>query len=115
MTLYETLKADLLTARKERNQTATLVIRMLIGELDNAAAVDVGDRRQMLAIETLSHTSSRANSRPRKELSEAEMRGVLQENADEISAAIKDYERMGATQQSADLRAQLTVINRYLT
>ena len=115
MTLYEKLKEDLLTARKIRNQPEITVVGILIGELDNAAAVEVDVRQEMVVNETLSYTTTQVKEVPRKRLDEAEIRAIIQAYSDELSALIEHHASKEAWTEVSNLQAQRQIARRYLT
>ncbi len=104
MTLYEQMKADLLSAIKARETATVAALRSLIAAIDNAQAVPLdGIPRETERTEV-----------PRLELSEAEVRALLRREATTCRANVERYETLGRTAEAQRLRVELNVIDAYL-
>jgi uncharacterized protein YqeY len=98
------LEADLLAARKAGRADEVSALRTLLAALANAEAVPVpaGPYRVV---------PGRADV-PRRELSEAEVDGVVRDECEERRSAIAVYEARGLP--TARLAAELRILERYL-
>lgn len=106
MLLYKRLKADLLSAMKARQSIAVATLRSMVGAIDNAGAVEHDT--------TIVPLVGRSADVPRRELTEAQVRAILQGEADERRSAQVKYERLGKNMEAERLRAELEVFARYL-
>ncbi len=106
MTLYDQLKADLPAAMKARDKDKVTALRAVIAAIDNAEAVEVDTSIVPLV--------GRTADVPRRELSEAEVRALLQKEIDERQAAADNYDRLGYSAAANPLRAEAAVITQYV-
>jgi uncharacterized protein YqeY len=104
--LRQRLKADLLGAMKARQNHVVSTLRSTLAEIDNAEAVEVDTSFVPMA--------DRTNDVPRKVLTEAEIRAILQSEADQIKLALAEYERVGRVEKAAELQAAWEVLAGYL-
>jgi uncharacterized protein YqeY len=95
------LSADLLTAMKARDKVSVDTLRCLLAVLDNAGAQDP----------KLFGSSTEV---PRKPLTQSQVDALMQAEITSRRAAVSDYERGGRPQDAARLRAELTLISRYV-
>lgn len=106
MTIQEGIKADLKAAMKARHTETIATLRTLLGEIANAEAVETDtDFVPMIG---------RTNDVPRKRLTEADIRQILQAEADHHRAAIAEFESAGHQEAINRLQAGLELINGYL-
>lgn len=101
------LNGDLRDAMKSRDLTATRALRSLLAALDNASAVPVSDASASVF--------RRSNDVPRRALSAQECESVLRNEAHSRSLAIAQYEQLGRSEDAEILRAELSVIYRYVS
>lgn len=91
---------------KDRDKAATAALRTLIAAIDNAGAVPPGPAWPPVV--------GRPADVPRRHLTEADIEAILRKEAAELQVALSEYERLGLEPHAAELRAKLTVIQRYL-
>jgi uncharacterized protein YqeY len=111
-TLWRTrLRDALLAARKKRDTMHVSVLRSALSAIDNAETPDGvtvdGDASASVAGGV---AGVGAADVARRELSEAEIRELIQAEADERSAAAHQMESGGHSQRAADLRAESAVL-----
>ena len=106
MPLRQRLKADLLGAMKARQNHVVSTLRSTLAEIDNAEAVEVDTSFVPLV--------GRTNDVPRKVLTEAEIRAILQSEADQIKLALAEYGSVGRAEKAAELQAAWEVLVGYL-
>ena len=104
--LRQRLKADLHGAVKARQNHVVSTLRSTLAEIDNAEAVEVDTSIVPLV--------GRSNDVPRKILTEAQIRAILQREADQIKLALAEYESVGQTEKAAELQAAWEVLAGYL-
>ena len=97
------LRADLLAARRARDEHAIRAVGSLLTAIANAEAVPVADERYRVVEGTA--------EAPRHELSEEDIAEIVAAELDERSRAIKEYRRIGA--DTAALEAECAVLERY--
>ena len=107
LSVRQRLKVDLLRAMKARQMQVVSTLRSTLAEIDNAEAVEVDTSVVPLV--------GRSNDVPRKILTEAEIRAILQREADQIMMALADYERRGRVEKTAELQAAWDLLMGYLT
>jgi uncharacterized protein len=100
------LSTDLRTAMKERDTVATLTLRSLLEAMDNASAVPM----------TAEHVPvyGRSGDVPRKIVAESDYKIILRNEAASRRAAALEYERLGRTEAAAQVRAELSIVMRYI-
>ena len=106
ISLRQRLKADLLGAMKARQNHVVSTLRSTLAEIDNAEAVEVDNSFVPMA--------GRSNDVPRKVLTEAEIRAILQREADQIKLALAEYGSVGRAEKAAELQAAWEVLVGYL-
>lgn len=92
MTLKDTIKADLTTAMKAREEATTSTLRMVLAAITNAEVA--GDEAVTL--------------------DDNQILGVLQAEAKKRSEAVQIYADAGRAEAAAKERAELAIIERYL-
>jgi uncharacterized protein YqeY len=95
------LSADLRNVMKARDKPAIDTLRCLLAVLDNAGAQDPKVFRSSTEV-------------PRKSLTENELHALLQAEVTSRIAAVHEYERFGRHQDATRLRAELTILSRYV-
>lgn len=100
------LRNDLRTAMKQHDGVAALTLRSLLDALDNACAVPL----------TAEHVPvyGRSGDVPRRVVTDSEYESILRHEAALRSAAALEYERLGRMEAAAQVRAELSVVLRYL-
>lgn len=106
MIVRQRLKEDLAKAMKARDTAAVTAIRTLLGEIDNAEAIEVPEMPVPMQGQT--------KDVPRKELTEADIQHVLQSQAAGYRAAIAEYAALDRTEKVVQLQAELDVVVQYL-
>jgi uncharacterized protein YqeY len=96
------LAADLLSAMKARDKLTIDTLRCLLAVLDNAGAQDP----------KLFGSSAEV---PRRSLTHNELQELMRAEATSRRTAVIEYERGGRHQDAARLRAELVLLNRYVT
>jgi hypothetical protein len=81
--LIDQLRADLLEARKARNQLTTATLQAVIAAIDNAGAVS--------ASENISSLGVGSTEVPRRELSEQDIEEIVKGEIAELQRAIKEF------------------------
>ena len=105
--LKERLRADLKAAMRERRADEVAVIRTLIAAVDNAEAQPIeGFAERLRQREAIGEVG-------RRELTAADLDGVLDAEASSRLAAAEDYARHGRDDEAARLRHEADVIARY--
>ena len=100
------LKADLKQAMKARQKLLVATLRTTLAEIDHAEAVEVDASFVPLVGVT--------NDVPRQVLTEAEMLAIVQREADEIQAALAEYEAAGNVEKTAELHTAWELLMGYL-
>ena len=107
MSIRQQIKGDLFEAMKSRRSDVVSVLRTLLGEIANAEAVETDtDFVPMLG---------RTNDVPRKQLTDDDIRQILQAEADNHRAAIAEFEQAGRQDAVERLQNELKIIKRYLS
>ena len=104
--LHSRLSADLRTAMKARDKTAMDTLRCLLAVLDNAGAQD--------PVSAPSAVVGLSAEVPRRVLTQNELHALMQAEITSRRAAVIDYERGGRHQDAARLRAELSLVSRYV-
>lgn len=108
--LTDRLRADLKIAMQARAREEAGVLRALIGAVDNAQSVQLDPNFKPAHVGTF---GDRANEVPRKPLSQADIKALLQREIDERLSAADEIERAGRPDRSEVLRAEAAIIARY--
>jgi len=105
-TLRTRLRDDLRLAMKDRDTLTTLTLRSLLEAMDNASAIPM----------TAEHVPvyGRSGDVPRRIVTEDDYRLILRNEAASRQAAAQEYERLGRIEASAQVRAELEVVMRYI-
>lgn len=104
--LQTRLRNDLRRAMKEHDTIATMTLRSLLDAMDNASAVPM----------TAEHVPvyGRMGDVPRKHVTESDYRAILLTEASARSTAATEFERLGCTNAANRVRAELSIVMRYL-
>lgn len=106
MSVPRRLRADLVTAIRERNKVAVSMIRTLIAAIENAEAVEA---------ESMAEVNIGLNhDRPRRDLSQADIASIVARERDELTDAVKRYRELGLTTELAELEERMAVVDRYI-
>lgn len=108
MQLRERMKADLRQAMKARQSATVATLRSALAAIDNAEAVPVDDQTPIIPLVTHSPDV------PRKVLSAADIRAILQKEVDERRAASAEYAHLGQTAEAERLTVAAELIASYL-
>jgi uncharacterized protein YqeY len=102
------MQADLKAAMKARDSSLVAVLRATLGALANAEAVEPLSG-------PISLTAAAGSTEvARRELSEDEVRAVIERERAELLAAAAEREGLGLPEDAAGLRAQAEVLGSYL-
>ena len=109
------LSADLKNAMKEKNEIAIKTIRSLISEIDNAGAVIVEKPKIMPMSGGIAGATDGVGSSevPRRELSEIEIRQIIQKEIDEISKTIELVKQHSQLDTEQFIK-QIEILKKYL-
>lgn len=111
------LRDGLKTALKSRDRTAIAALRSALAAIDNAEAIPADQ-----AVDTTvghEHVAGAAAGlaaaeAPRRSLTEADLRSIVENEVRERTVAAEDYERLGRKEQAEQLRAEASVLRRHL-
>jgi uncharacterized protein len=114
--IKEKLSADLKNAMKERDVVAIKTIRSLISEIDNAGAVIVKEPKVMPMSGGIAGATDGIGSSevPRRELSEIEIRQIIQKEIDEITKTTKLVKQHSQLDTEQFIK-QIEILKKYLT
>lgn len=104
--IRERLKIGLKAAMKARQHEVVSVLRSALSAIDNAEAVPLD--ASMVAV------VGKLNEVARKELSEEQMRAIVQTEADALKSSIADYQTLGKAEEAEQLQTQWEALNQYL-
>ena len=105
-TIRDAMQADLKTAMAARDRNAVAVLRTTLAAIANAEAVSPDGSKPA--------TGLFANEVARLELSDDDIRGVIERERAELTASADEYESVDQPTEAAELRAQVAVLDRYL-
>jgi uncharacterized protein YqeY len=96
---------------KGRDSVAMAALRTTLGAIDNAEAVDTPERPMPtggpIAGAVVGHGAGEA---PRRDLSERQIRDIVQGEVGDRESAAADYERLGRHDEAARLRTESAVL-----
>src|ERR1017187_4768183 len=105
--LRQRLRQALVVAMEGRESMAIAALRTTLGAIDNAEAVDTSDRPTPqggpIAGAVVGHGAGEA---PRRELSEGQIRTIVQGEVADRGSAAADYERPGRHDEATRLRTE---------
>jgi uncharacterized protein YqeY len=113
--LQARLRADLLTARKARDATATAVLRSTLSAIANAEALPVAETA-LSADGPIAGASLGlgATEAARRDLSDEDIRGIISAEQTERRAAATDLDSHGAGEKAEQLRTEAELLAAYL-
>ncbi|GAA3541874.1 hypothetical protein GCM10022222_26940 [Amycolatopsis ultiminotia] len=111
------LRDDLKAALKTRDRTAISALRSALAAIDNAEAVPVD--QALDATVGNEHVAGAAvglgaAEASRRDLTDADLRSIVENEVRERTVAAEDYERLGRAEEAARLRAEAAVLQRHL-
>lgn len=116
-TWRETLRAQLLTARKDRDQTRVSALRSALSAIDNAETpdADTSDKAQPDRATSDSAIAGAASGLgstevARRQLTDAQIRGLLRAEVDERLRAAEQLADNGAEDRAAAVRSEADVL-----
>ncbi len=113
--LQARLRADLLTARKARDTTATAVLRSTLAAIANAEALPVAETAlSMDGPIAGAAIGLGATEAARRNLSDEDIRSIISAEQSERRAAASDMESHGAAEKAEQLRAEAELLGAYL-
>jgi uncharacterized protein YqeY len=107
------LRHALTAAMRERDTVAVAALRSALGAIDNAEAVDPGQRVAPAASHPrLAGTvvGLGAGEVPRRQLTEPELEALVRAEVAERAAAAADYERAGRAERAGRLRGEAAAL-----
>lgn len=102
------MRAGLTAALRERDRAAIVALRTALAAVANAEAVPVSDKYQEPVVGKL-------NEVPRRDLTDVDVLRILRAEATERQSAIVEYETLGRHAEAVRLRAELAVLDRYIS
>lgn len=119
------LRADLKAALKARDRVATAALRSALAAIDNAEAVPVdhslasgtGNEHVVTGNEHVAGSAAGlgATEVEGRDLTEADLRSIVENEVQERSVLAEEYERLGRNDFAERLRAEAEVLSRYLS
>ncbi|MGV9800759.1 glutamyl-tRNA amidotransferase [Mycobacterium sp. NPDC003449] len=110
----DTLRQSLLSARKNRDTGTVSALRSALSAIDNAETPDHGDLDVASGPIAGAVTGVGAAEVARRELSDADIRGLIQAEIDERLTAAGQYVSGGHHERAAELRTQVAVLRQLL-
>lgn len=105
------LRRSLMTARKQRDTVRVSALRSILGAIDNAETPDTVAVVAQPSGEIAGAVAGLgATEVARRELSDEQIRGLVQAEIDERRSAADDFIAGGHTERAASLRAEATVL-----
>ncbi|MFD4323680.1 hypothetical protein ACFWQC_03545 [Nocardioides sp. NPDC058538] len=113
--LQARLRADLLSARKARDTTATAALRSTLSAIANAEALPVAETA-LSGDGPIAGAASGvgATEAARRDLTDDDVRGIISAEQTERRAAATDLEAHGAGEKAEQLRAEAELLAKYL-
>ncbi|NJN80367.1 MAG: GatB/YqeY domain-containing protein [Anaerolineales bacterium] len=106
VSIREQLRSALKPAMKARQNHIVRVVRSTLSAIDNAEAVEL--TADMVSV------VGRANDVPRKELSEKQIREIVQAEADALHKSVAEYKGLGKFEEADQLQAEWEALVNYL-
>jgi uncharacterized protein YqeY len=119
-TWRETLRAQLLSARKERDQTRVSALRSALSAIDNAETPDADTSHETAPVVTSDGavagavTGLGSTEVARRQLTDAQIRALLRAEVDERLRAAGQLRDNGAEDRAAAVRAEADVLTAVL-
>lgn len=111
------LRDDLKAALKARDRTAISALRSALAAIDNAEAVPAKERPAGVSgnehVVGAAIGVGAAEAR-RRELTDADVRGIVENERQERLTAATEYEQLGRTDLADNLRAEADVLARHV-
>ena len=101
------MQSDLKAAMSARDRATVAVLRTTLAALSNAEAVSADGSRPA--------TGAFANEVDRRELDDADIRRIVGAERAELASSADEYDAVGQADEAAGLRAQVGVLDRYLS
>jgi uncharacterized protein YqeY len=110
------LRADLTAALKARDQVAVTALRSALAAIDNAEAVPADHPSSSFSgnEHVAGAASLGATEAARRDLTEADLRSIVEQEVRERAVAAQEYEQLGRDEHAQRLRAEAEVLSRYL-
>jgi len=116
--MQERVRSDLREAMRRRDQVTVRALRSLLAALANAEAVDPGESSSALPGSSRhvagAHTGLYAGEVPRRELSDADVRALVEREVSERTAAAAQVAAAGHAERQEQLLAEASVLSAYL-
>jgi hypothetical protein len=115
--MREILRRDLAVALKTRDRAAVTALRSALAAIENAEAPPAPPPTPGLVVsEHVAGSVAGLGSAEveRRRLTEHDLRGIVEAERDERTAAALGYERLGRAEQAERLRSEADVLDRYL-
>lgn len=110
-TIKVRLRGDLKSAMQARDAFETSVLRALIAALDNAQAVPAADKHARYVVHAFGDPAAEV---PRLRLQMQDVQTLLEKEIAARRDAADQLERLGKIERAAELRAEATIVARYL-
>ncbi|OHU19342.1 hypothetical protein BKG76_19755 [Mycobacteroides franklinii] len=113
--LRATMRTDLSVALKARNSEAVSALRTAIAAIDNAESVDSTMDTTLNSTHIAgAATGLGATEAPRRTLSPADVRTIVQAQVDDRITEADRYDALGQPGAAAKLRVEATILSEYL-
>ena len=114
-TLRSGLRDRMRAAMRERDRDGVAALRSVLAGLDNAEAVPVQRPGQHAGSEHVAGAAVGGSTEaPRRELSDAEEVDLVRAHVEEMQAAAREYDALGAAERAAVLRRTAGIVGRVL-
>ena len=114
--MRSSLREDLTAAIKAKDRIAVTALRSVLAAIENAGAVpadhpssSVTGNEHFAGAASLGETEA-----VRRELTEAELRTIVEQEVHERTVAAQEFEQFGRDEHALRLRAEAEVLRRYL-
>jgi uncharacterized protein YqeY len=115
MTIAADLQASLRVAMRARDAAATRALRSALSAVANAEAVAPSTSGPLTEGAIAGAVAGvGATDVARRELSETDVEAIVRAEIDERVTAATDYERLGAEDRAAEVRAEAEVLRRHV-
>jgi len=109
MSATDSLKADLVTAMRERDRVRVSTIRSLISAIDNAGAVDIEKQGSDYPKTGLGHDVDR------RQVTEDDVTRIIVVERDDLVAARDEYRELGQTELAEEFERRVQIAEGYLS
>lgn len=114
-TVRARMRADLTTAIKSRDRVSITALRSALAAIDNAEAVAVDRSAPTTSLSEHVAGAAGPSEVARRDLTEAEIIGLVVAELDERDIAATEYENAGRLDRAATIRAEADALRGYVT